>query len=699
MKAIKEKMKMVGWAILLAGVLVGGAYAQDPSDGLVPTVRVLVPGLGNLGAKTMPPSFSVGVYGVDEDADSGLPLKYRYVLMTAQFDTTETGEPRYIRTPYEYDLHGDELLFWDDPNWSDWLDYPQEGDPPSLTFTDLEDEVYFLLALQVMDADGAVSADLDYQLEVFNFRARVGVFRPEVTVCETFLGCRSISEVLVEIAAGQPLNFSWIGDASSYGGTIVSYRHGWDLTDPDDPNDPGWAVPPGLAPENLYAEEQFFQDGLHRLTLRVEDDSQQVRVVNWSLSVVPYVDPTNQFQLLVIDQIYDPDGLTNNWQDQEGNPRNAERYRNAYWQFLADGSGGVADFDWDRDWMDHSVTPQYRDLVAYKAVLCYAVFNDQNQTMFRQFRPQGDQDQFVWLAPYQYRGGNYFQVGHSSMESFLEGRPNYMVPIIFDAPETVYVIGGDTFILGFGQKELPDGTVVARGPTMYPYATAGITALDWTSPNTKYIYGRTVTARHDRKVDCVGLKGLTVDPDFRSNHNVSFATLADTFFTDEVIDWHDVVDANEGNLDLFSETFPFRSDEFTNGNISSRTTPIIPQDCTDGPGGMCVEPMFKGISRMDWMREYNFAEGDPDWPHSEYTAYELEQGCGPLGMTSYGGVPMSGARTNGQTFGYFSYKMVEEKPSQKADVYWGFDPYRFDHTETQKAIRWVLDYFGLQINP
>ena len=55
--------------------------------------------------------------------------------------------------------------------------------------------------------------------------------------------------------------------------------------------------------------------------------------------------------------------------------------------------------------------------------------------------------------------------------------------------------------------------------------------------------------------------------------------------------------------------------------------------------------------------------------------------------------------TNDQTFGYFSYKMVEEKPNQKADVYWGFDPYRFDHEETKKAIRWVLDYFGLQIDP
>ena len=28
--------------------------------------------------------------------------------------------------------------------------------------------------------------------------------------------------------------------------------------------------------------------------------------------------------------------------------------------------------------------------------------------------------------------------------------------------------------------------------------------------------------------------------------------------------------------------------------------------------------------------------------------------------------------------------------SQQADVYWGFDPYRFDQTNSQAAIRWVL---------
>ena len=46
-----------------------------------------------------------------------------------------------------------------------------------------------------------------------------------------------------------------------------------------------------------------------------------------------------------------------------------------------------------------------------------------------------------------------------------------------------------------------------------------------------------------------------------------------------------------------------------------------------------------------------------------------------------------------------SYKMYQDKPWGAGDVYWGFDPYRFDEDGTRKAIRWVLDYFGLPINP
>ena len=162
------------------------------------------------------------------------------------------------------------------------------------------------------------------------------------------------------------------------------------------------------------------------------------------------------------------------------------------------------------------------------------------------------------------------------------------------------------------------------------------------------------------------------------------------------IDWRDIVtDA----ADTLANPFPFYGDEFVNFNISSRSTPIIEQECVDGPGGLCVEPMFSGIARFDWLRERKWAEGDDDWPYSQYHTPRLDEICGALALTSLDGLPDGTSRTNGRTYGYMSYKNVEDKPSGKADVYWGFDPYRFDHTQTKEAIRWVLDYFGLELNP
>jgi len=694
MKVLKGKLPMVGMAILLTVVMLGTALAQSPSDGLVPTVRVLVPNLSQTQAKIMPPDFSVGVMGLDPDSESNLPLKYRYLLASAQYNETSS-----IRTKTEYDQHGAGLLLWDDPAWSGWVDFPGDGMPPFIELAGLAADEYFLLALQVMDADGAVSLSLDYQLEVFNFQVKDGHYYPAVTLCEQYLGCTSNATSMTQIASGQPLNFSWIADAAAYGGTIVSYRHGWDLVDPNDPNDPGWAVPPGLDPDNYFAAERIFQEGLHSFYLQVVDNSGQVRNVTWQLSVVPFVSRDNQLELLLLDQTVDANSQA--WPDQNGNPRDNQVYRNAYWEFLDDVSGGVSGFDLNRDRMDHTATPMYSDLVKYKAVLVYAR-NNVNQTLYGQLRPVNGQDKFVWLAPYQYMGGNFFQVGGNSMDSVLEESPYYMVPIIFDTNETSMVVGESVYILGFGQKENPDGSLTPRGPAMYPYATAGISAIDWTSPNTKTVYGRPQAARFDRKVDCVGIKGLVLDPGFRSNHSVAAGAIPDTFFTDQTIDWQDAADEAAGGLDLFAGTFPFRNDEFIDANISSRPTPIVPQECPsipEAPGGMCVEPMFSGIARMDWMREEKWAAGDPGWPSSQYTDFELDDGCGILALTSYQAVPRSAARTNDQTYGYFSYKMIEDKPVRKADVYWGFDPYRFDQSETKKAIRWVLDYFGLNINP
>ncbi|MBK9471759.1 MAG: hypothetical protein IPO18_05675 [bacterium] len=81
--------------------------------------------------------------------------------------------------------------------------------------------------------------------------------------------------------------FNWRADASYYNGIIASCRHGWDLLDPDDPLDPGWAVEPGLDPANLATEPISFATGEHVLTIRAVDDFGQVGIRRVWLVVTP----------------------------------------------------------------------------------------------------------------------------------------------------------------------------------------------------------------------------------------------------------------------------------------------------------------------------------------------------------------------------------------------------------------------------
>ena len=407
------------------------AYMTFTSTTLVPTARASFPGLGTSGPSTVPPTVNIGWEGTDPDFELRIPTKVRYLWKRAQFP-----DGRDVRTPNDYNQVYEELIDFDDPEWTVWQRYAPSADNRLASFERQVNNTYWLFAVQTQDTAGAVSVGRRYGGEVAHVLVKVGSVRPVVSVREPFLGTESGSYKAYEIAAGQPLNFSWTASAAAYNGKIVSYRHGWDLISVDDPNDPGWAVPPGTSEQNRRAVERSFQDGVHSFWLRVEDDSQQVTKIERRLNVVPYVDYDAQSELLVLDQVVD--NLVQNWQDIQGVPRNDQQYRNEYWSFLQSQPGGVNGLDWNLDRKDHSADINYADLVPYKAVLCYAQYNDR-QLMMQKFRPVGDVDKYVWLIPYQERGGNFFLVGGGSLDSFLQVEPNYMTPIIFDTREETYV--------------------------------------------------------------------------------------------------------------------------------------------------------------------------------------------------------------------------------------------------------------------
>ncbi len=676
------------------------AYISFTSTTIVPTCRVAFPGLGGSAAAAVPLSMNIGWEGQDSDFELRIPTQVRYLWIPAVDRNGVT-----IGSRYQYEQVYDEILSYDDPRWSPWLRYMPEEEDRRVLIPDQASNGYYLFAVQVQDTAGAVSVGFDYQQEVAHVVARGGgQFVPDVTVFETYLPSSSSRAVTWPIAGGQPLNFSWTANANAYNGKIVSMRHGWDIVDPRDPNDPGWAVPPGLSEQNRKAAERSFNEGLHTFTLVVEDDADDSPTIFvWTLRVVPFVNRNFQKPLLLVDQLNDRQ--SSGWPSRDNRPLNDELYRNAYWHFLAEGAGGVADLNWERDRKDHRDNVTYEDIVGYKAVLCFAS-TSVDQTMMREFRPVGRIEKYVWLAPYQEQGGNFMLVGARSLDSFLDNTLAYMTPLVFDTREDpTYTAFGRSYTVAFGTLELPDGSIVYRGPRMYHYATAGIAAIDWTSTS-RPIYGRQNGANVERNRLCSGLKGLVLAPAFKENHLIGPGVIPDTMYTDPVIDWRDPAAAAVDTLNLLDQqAFVWDSDEFVDSNISTRVTPIIRQECTgdayadvDVPNGLCVEPMFTGIARIDWMRERQWRRGRTDWPQSRYDNQQLDAGCGSQALTEWQGVPRASARTNGQVYGFLSYKMVPRKQFKRADVYWGFDPYRFDHEGTRKAIRWALQYFGLQIN-
>jgi len=673
------------------------AQMSFTSTTLVPTVRGLYPSLGDV-AKYVPSTVTLGYDGVDPDFSLGIPARVRFLWRFAELGEEPNIQEIYTRTQYNTEGVADELIDFDDPNWTAWFPYGATEQDRRISIPDQEDGRRYLFAIQAQDTAGAVSLGKAYQQQVLNFQVSANSFKPGITASENFLGSTNVN-TFSEIPAGQPLNFQWNATADYYNGTVVTLRHGWDLVDPDDANDPGWSVPPGLTQQNRFSEERAFFEGDHVFYIRAVDDSGQVSVLTWSIRVIPFVNRDFQLPLLVIDQVVDDQ--SNQWADISGGIYyDKEGYRNSFWHFLADGEGGVEQFDWDNDRFRHIDRIKYADLVNYKAVLIYARSHAQ-QLMFSQFRPTNRNDQFVWLAPYQNQGGNVFLVGQSSMESFLEV-DTYMVPIMFNTTEEYYSLLGTEYVVGFGTTELPDGSEVQRGPQQYPYLTAGISVLDWSTPLNKRVYGSRNLGPDDRNNRCVGMKGMVLDSEFKDHHLLAPGAIADTLFTERSIDWRDF---ETPNSDTLGTSFPFNADEFVNANISSRSTPFQIQDCEFNPyTGLCIEPMFRGLARFDWLRNRRSSEGDEDWPQSTYSEYQLNRICGPQALTAViteeGEIQANKAsRTNGLTFGYLSYKTVEDKPGRRADVYWGFDPYRFDHDQSKKAVRWVLEYFGLAINP
>ena len=92
------------------------------------------------------------------------------------------------------------------------------------------------------------------------------------------IGFRGETIMDLSVPPGAPLHFHWEAIADP-GLEIQAFRWGWDVTDPNDPHDPGWAQNvPGLGPEYMEAiwDGPLEPGPIHRLVVNCWDNEEHL---------------------------------------------------------------------------------------------------------------------------------------------------------------------------------------------------------------------------------------------------------------------------------------------------------------------------------------------------------------------------------------------------------------------------------------
>ncbi len=677
---------------------------------IIPTIKVDYPTTLSdyKNVRRVPPTVTFGWTGADPDFELGAPVRVRYLWKRAVLPTGA-----YLDNSFVFNQYVEYLVSFADSAWSDWKPYAPLAEDRRVTFanqTRLDEEgrlITYLFAIQAQDTAGAVSIDRSYSNTVHNVSIS-DFFSPGLTICEAYLGCNNYSNGLMntyDIAQNQPLQFSWIGNAETYAGTVVAYRYGWDVIDPDNPDSENWAVQPGNTAQHRTTPVTFFSSGSHTLTVQCFDDSGKESRVTIVLNVVRVPDVLSRQPLLMVDDV-STDKMSNAWPDASGIPQDTDLVRDAFWDEVLSEAGGVVGYNSTLNSVDlvDDSRWSYRDIVEYRSVI-WAHRRATISYVARHFDPM--LQTYVWLTTFQEQVGNLFMVGSQSIQSFAgdygligaqdedgdtlvaNGLP-WILPIIFGTSEEIHTFVDNRYAAGFGYRLLPDGTRGSIGEKNYGSKAWGLAAIDATS-HAFYEYPGMYRAQDARKSSCVGLKGIILDPAFKTAY-VDPGALADTILTARNIDFKDYP-PYPAYPDL-AAPFIWKLDEYYDPpiQITSRTTPIVPVMMADGRAA--IEPMWRLYSRFEWIDDLHEARGDFAWPSNQYTPALLTSICGPQALALDGHT-----RLEGVAVGVVSHQTELTKPTGRPDVLWGFDPARFDRTKIKKAIRWVLaEQFGLTMS-
>ncbi len=200
------------------------------------------------------------------------------------------------------------------PEWTRWRWYRAPGDSGKSWTTPPLDFGDYVFAVRAKDEAGAVTAVLNEPVvpgtayNVRRLRVTPNKSGPTLMVTSPIVGSVITTScnyplTIADIPARVPLSFTLKACAEQYGGTISGYRYGWDVLDPNDPDQ--WEIDYtpfiGQSPATTPPREYSF--GTHTFTAEVIDNSGYCSRIEVKINIIRF---GGQRNLLIVDD-YKPD--------------------------------------------------------------------------------------------------------------------------------------------------------------------------------------------------------------------------------------------------------------------------------------------------------------------------------------------------------------------------------------------------------
>ena len=263
-------------------------YISFTPRSLVPEVRILVPPFNGLTPSAVPPISTFTWHGNSPQKPDSVQFA---MVSTTEHNGSFAQTIDYLRS------------FDSAPDWFPWVRYNKTGDKGNSWTTPSLDIGDYVFAIRAKNVVGAMNPVLQEPRNVRRIRvATPGPTGPYLTVESPLVGqirvnaCSSPASV-VDVIDGLGLSFVVSASAEEYGGTVVGWRYGWDVLDPDDPSQ--WDTD-YMFFTNFYATipPRAFAFGVHTLLVEALDNIGQCSRAELKFNVVR---ATAERELLVVD--------------------------------------------------------------------------------------------------------------------------------------------------------------------------------------------------------------------------------------------------------------------------------------------------------------------------------------------------------------------------------------------------------------